>query len=521
MHATAHASPAPTAPRTLGDLVARAAAVDRPWLVAPDAGRTLSTLYLQHAVGALRRRLLGTVLRPGDRVALVLSNGPNLVTSLLAIASAGATAVPLHPRLAPPELAALLELAAPSLVITDLAHRDGAAVEEARRGIVLPGPAIEPGNPLLVSARPRHLAAPPPREGEPPALVLFTSGTTGRPKGVPLSHANLLANAREVARAHALGPDDVSLCVLPAYHVNGLVVATLAPLLSGGRVIMPRRFEPERFWPLVARHGVTWFSAVPTILSLLLARPPPAEAERATLRFARSASAPLPVAVLRAFEDRFGVPVIESLGMSEAAGQITANPLPPAVRKPGSVGIAYGDEVRVVDEAGRTLPPGAEGEVAVRGETVFAGYLDGAAPEALRDGWLLTGDLGHLDHDGYLFLTGRRKELINRAGEKIAPREVEEVLHRFPDVQTACAVGVPDPLYGEEVVAFVELRPGRPFDPDAIAAFCRAHLARFKAPKRILRVDDWPRGPSGKLQRRLLVDAYRRLTTPTEAGSHP
>jgi sulfoacetate-CoA ligase len=311
----------------------------------------------------------------------------------------------------------------------------------------------------------------------------------------------------------------VALCVLPAFHINGLVVTTLAPLLSGGEVVMPRRFDPERFWPLVAAHGVTWFSAVPTILSLLLSRPAPPAGEARTLRFARSASAPLPVAVLEEFEARFGVPVIESLGMSEAAGQVTSNPLPPALRKPGSVGRAFGNEVRVVDERGRPLPPGALGEVAVRGESVFGGYLGGVAPEALRDGWLLSGDLGYLDRDGYLFLTGRRKELINRAGEKIAPREVEEVLHLRPEIEIACVVGVPDPLYGEEVVAFVELRPGRIFDADAIAAFCRGHLARFKTPKRIFQLHEWPRGPNGKVQRRRLLDVYRSLTHSNQRSS--
>lgn len=504
---------------TLGALLDAAAAIDRPYLVAPDAGRELTTRALRTAVARLRERLLASVLRPGDRVALVLSNGPNLVASLFAVATAGATAVPLHPRLAPAELAKLIEVAAPALVLSDAAHIGDAAIDEGRHPLAIPGPHLEPENPLLVAAGCRG-ARPTTHATASPALILFTSGTTGRPKGVPLSHANLLANARQVANAHALAPEDVALCVLPAFHINGLVVTTLAPLLSGGRVVMPSRFEPDRFWPLVESHGATWFSAVPTILSVLLARPAPEPRAVATLRFVRSASAPLPVTVLREFEARFEVPVIESLGMSEAAGQVTSNPLPPAPRKPGSVGLPFGNEVRVVDAAGRSVRAGVVGEVAIRGENVFGGYLGGVAPEALRGGWLLSGDLGYLDGDGYLFLTGRRKELINRAGEKIAPREIEEVLHRVPEVQTACVVGVPDALYGEEVVAFVELRPGRAFDPDGIAAFCRSQLARFKAPKRILRVDDWPRGPNGKIQRRHLVDLYQRLATATTLSCH-
>ena len=276
---------------------------------------------------------------------------------------------------------------------------------------------------------------------------------------------------------------------------------------------MPRRFEAERFWGWVRDHRTTWFSAVPTILSRLLSRSPPARESIATLRFARSASAALPVPVMEEFEARFGVPVIESLGMSEAAGQVTANPLPPAARKPGSVGIAWGNEVRIVDPAGRSLPPGTTGEVAVRGENVIRGYLDrpDADRESLRDGWLLTGDLGHLDGEGYLYLTGRRKEIINRAGEKISPREVEEVLHRRGEVEVACVVGVPDAVYGEEIVAFVSLRPGRQVPPDALAAHCREHLASFKVPRHVFLVEDFPRGPNGKLQRRGLLDVYRTL----------
>ncbi|MGB8932364.1 MAG: AMP-binding protein [Anaeromyxobacteraceae bacterium] len=505
------------------ELVLQAASVapDRPFLVAPDAGVTLTRRELASAVESLRAQLRAAGLAPGDRAALLLSNGPNLVVALLAVMSSGASAVPLHPRLAPDELDALVADAAPSLLISDERHRDVVPAATRERLALLREPRLEPGNPLLAAPVTGHDASQTwrPAASGPPALILFTSGTTGRPKGVPLGQGHLLENARQVSLAHALAPGDVALCVLPIFHVNGLVVTMLAPLLSGGTVVMPCRFEPDRFWALVAAHSVTWFSGVPTVLSALLARPGPSPAVLRALRFARSASAPLPVAVKREFEARFGVPVVESLGMSEAAGQVTSNPLPPAPRKEGSVGVAFGNELRVVDDGARPVATGTVGEVAIRGANVFAGYLGDVAPRSHRDGWFLTGDLGYLDDDGYLFLTGRRKELINRAGEKIAPREVEEVLHRRAEVQTACVVGVPDPLYGEEVVAFVQLRPGHAFDPDALVAFCRLHLARFKAPKRILRVDDWPRAPNGKLQRRFLVDLYNRLTEPQPRSS--
>jgi acyl-CoA synthetase (AMP-forming)/AMP-acid ligase II len=512
-------TPAPDGgPWTIGALLAaRARTLPRgAWLVAPDGGASLTAPAAIVAAERIVARLESAGVGPGDRVGLVLSNGPNLAVSLLAVMSAGAVAVPLNPRLTVEEVAVLLGDTRPVAVITDAEHRSRVPDADAARAVVL-DLELERDDPLVVSPVRGHLpgASSAAVTPESPALILHTSGTTGRPKGVVLTHRNLLANARQVARAHRLVPGDVALCVLPLFHINGLVVTLLAPLLSGGSVVMPRRFDAERFWSWVEAHGVTWFSAVPTILSRLLSGTVPPPAARAALRFARSASASLPIPVLEEFERRVGVPVIESFGITEAAGQVTTNPLPPARRKPGSVGLAFGNEVRVVDAAGRSLPPGVDGDVAVRGESVFAGYLDrpDADREALRDGWLLTGDLGRLDADGYLFLTGRRKEIINRAGEKISPREVEDVLHRRGEVETACVVGVPDPVYGEEIVAFVALRAGRRLDADALIAHCRAHLAGFKVPRRIFFVSEFPRGPNGKVQRRGLVDAYRALAS--------
>ncbi|WP_242393669.1 AMP-binding protein [Anaeromyxobacter oryzisoli] len=505
---------------TLGALLAEAAEQrpDLAFLTSPDAG--VLTLARVHAAArsvadALRR----AGARRGDRVAVALGNGPNLVVTLFGASVAGIVAVPCDPRLTTEETERVMEAADAALLVSERHH----PLAVSGSAIVRPlgGPDVEPSGPLVTVVRQTAIEA----RGAPSAdqerlagpddvaLILFTSGTTGRPKGVPLTHRNLLADARAVAEAHALTPRDVALCVLPAFHINGLVVTVLAPLVSGGRVVMPRRFDAERFWGWATTHCATWFSAVPTILSLLLSRPAPPRAA-ASLRFARSASAPLPVAVLEAFEERFGIPVIESLGMSEAGGQVTSNPLPPARRKPGSVGIAFGNELRVVDASGAPVALGEVGEVAIRGENVFGGYLGRSAgdPDGPRDGWFRSGDLGRLDADGYLYLTGRKSELINRAGEKIAPREVEEVLHRAAGVEVACVVGVPDALYGEAVAAFVKLRPGATTTEPALAAHCREHLARFKMPSRIVLVDDFPRGPNGKLQRRGLVDVYRSIT---------
>jgi acyl-CoA synthetase (AMP-forming)/AMP-acid ligase II len=351
-----------------------------------------------------------------------------------------------------------------------------------------------------------------------PALILYTSGTTGQPKGVVLTHGNLLVNAQYVSTAHHLTCDDKALCVLPLFHINGFVVTLLTPLLSGGSVIMPQRFQAEHFWQWVHDFQVTWFSAVPTIFSILLSHQEPPRDFPVSLRFARSASSPLPVAVLEEFEQRHRIPVIETYGISEAAGQVTANPIPPLQRKPGSAGVPVGNELRVVDEQERPLQPGDVGEVIIRGINIFEGYLDNpsADHEALRNSWFHTGDLGFLDQDGYLFLTGRKKEQINRSGEKISLREVEEVIHRLPEVESVGVVGIPHQLYGEEVAAFITLRPGRKLDPERIREFCRIYLAGFKVPREILFIDELPKGPSGKIQRRRLVDIYQQVTSQQE-----
>ncbi len=507
--------------RSLGELLDRQghAFTERTFITAPETGISFTFGRYRRAVREFADTLREKGMAGGERVAVVLTNGLNAAVAILGIMVGGGVAVPVNPQLKGQEMAWLLENSAARLLVAD--RRNESLLPDAIRktdSIRIGG--NEPDNPYLLH-RISGRAAESADEAEPilptwndPALILYTSGTTGRPKGVPLTHGNLLTNAGQVRRAHRLTPDDVALCVLPVYHINGFVMTLIAPLLSGAGVVMPNKFSASRFWEWVRDHRVTWFSAVPTILSLLLSHDSPPREEIATLRFARSASAPLPVAVLDEFERRFGVPVIESYGMSEAAGQITSNPLPPLPRKPGSAGMAVGNELAVVDEKGALLPAGNAGEVVLRGENICGGYLDNpeASREAFRNTWFHTGDLGYLDEDGYLFLTGRKKELINRAGEKISPREIEEIIYRLPEVETAGVVGVPDPLYGEEVTAFVSLRRGKTVAADRIRDVCREHLAGFKVPHEIFFIDEFPRGPNGKIQRRRLLDVYEKIT---------
>jgi len=340
-----------------------------------------------------------------------------------------------------------------------------------------------------------------------PAMLMYTSGTTGVPKGVLLTPANMRHAGRSVAAAHALTERDRVLSSLPLYHINGQCIATVSPLVSGGSIVMPHRFSASQWWRLVEAHRPTWLNLVPTIVSYLLNGPPltPAQADACRgIRFARSASAPLPPEQHRAFESRFGIGIVEALGLTECASVAFANPLEAAQRKVGSCGVPIGVEARVVAPDGRALDAGERGEIEVRGANVMAGYH--RAPEetarTLRDdGWLRTGDLGYRDADGFYFITGRLKELIIKGGENIAPREIDEALLRHPAVLEAAAVGVPDDDYGQEILACVVLKAGAQCSEDALRAHCAAALGRYKTPRYFRFVSELPKGPSGKVQR--------------------
>jgi len=346
------------------------------------------------------------------------------------------------------------------------------------------------------------------------ALVLHTSGSTGRPKRVPLSHANLSISAGNIARHYALGPDDVAMCVMPLFHVHGLVASTLATLGSGGTVVVPAKFNPLSFWRVARDHGMTWYSAVPTLHQLLLARAAdpgsrrPAGAEK--LRFIRSCSAALPPRVMHALETAFGAPVLEAYGMTEAAHQMASNPLPPADRKPGSVGRGAAVQIGIMDPAGTLAPQGHHGEVVIKGPNVITGYENNPAANAVSfvNGWFRTGDRGYLDPDGYLHLVARIKELINRGGEKISPREIDEVLLAHPAVAEAVCFGVPHGTWGEEVEAAVVLREGANATEDELIAYCRERFADYKRPKHIHVTKAIPRTATGKVQRGVVARTY-------------
>jgi long-chain acyl-CoA synthetase len=343
------------------------------------------------------------------------------------------------------------------------------------------------------------------------ALLMYTSGTTGAPKGVLLSHRSLLANMRNITAEHRLSENDRVLASLPLYHINGLVVALLTPLYHGGSVVMTPRFAARTFWRDAAHHGCTWINVVPTIIAYLLNGDGAQGYDLSALKFCRSASASLPADHHRAFEERFGVGVIETMGMTETAAPLFSNPYETTMRKIGSIGVPSGGEAKIVDLEGRDCAPNETGELVLRGEQLMSGYYK--RPEETRkaftdDGWLRTGDLGYRDEAGYFYINGRAKELIIKGGENIAPREIDEALLRHPGVLEAAAVGVPDPAYGQDIVAFIVPNDGATaLDIDDLRAHCLRELGRYKTPREFRFTDSLPRGPSGKVQRLKLVTA--------------
>jgi acyl-CoA synthetase (AMP-forming)/AMP-acid ligase II len=350
---------------------------------------------------------------------------------------------------------------------------------------------------------------------EPPAaqdlaLLMYTSGTTGVPKGVMLTQANLVANALAISGEHALTADDRVMAVLPLYHINAFAVTMLAPLAHGGSLAIAPKFSAARFWQQVADAHCTWINVVPTIISYLLEAEAPAAQALSQIRFCRSASAALPGEHHREFEKKFGIGIIETMGMTECVAPCFSNPLDPQQRKLGSVGRASGNAARIIDGQCQALPDGSTGEIAILGANVMRGYYKN--PHATRaaftpDGWLRSGDLGHRDSDGFYFVTGRIKELIIKGGENIAPREIDEALLAHPAVLDAAAVGVPDKHYGQEILVAVVLREGHACSEEQLRDFCRQRLGRYKTPKLIRFVAELPRGPSGKVQRLKLLEA--------------
>lgn len=496
-----------SAPTTLLDLL-RPTSGSSPAVVVPEHDITITYDGLRSQVEAFAGSLAAAGVRRGDRIGIALPNGLPTIVSFLAASMAG-TAAPLNPGYREEEFRFYLEDTSARVLLLPPEGADEArkAAGDAVRVLAVD---LDANGTVRLAGGNGH-GSPPPPSIDDTALILHTSGSTGRPKRVPLTHANLAISAFNVARTYDLTADDVSLCVMPLFHVHGLVASVLATFATGGTVVVPAKFNPLSFWRVAHDHRATWYSAVPTLHQLLLARATPgsmkpAGAER--LRFIRSCSASLAPQVMHDLEAAFGAPVLEAYGMTEAAHQMASNPLPPAPRKPGSVGPGTGVRISIMDDGGRHLPAGERGEVVIQGPNVIRGYENNPEANAtsFTEGWFRTGDQGFLDEAGYLSLTGRLKELINRGGEKISPREVDEVLLTHPKIAEAVCFGTPHATWGEEVAAAVVVR--EPITEAELHAYCKERLAEFKRPKQIFITDTIPRTATGKIQRRLVAQAF-------------
>ena len=477
-----------------------------PALVSPEDGAVLTYGQLAERVEALAGRLAAAGVGRGDRVALALGNGPDIVQLLLAVTALGAAAAPLNPAYTFDEFSFYLGDISPRLLLLPASLPPAERAAEASGtsvARVAAGEHAGSDGPAAILLEGKALAEAPLGEGGRAgdvAIVLHTSGTTSRPKQVPLRQQNLMASARTIAAHYSLGADDVSFCVMPLFHVHGLVASTFAALAGGGSVVVPRRFTPHRFWPQARRHSATWVSAGPTLHQMILDKAD-AEGPPASLRFTRSCSSALSPALMARAEATYAVPMLEAYGMTEASHQMASNPLPPGERKPGSVGIPTGTEIAVIDPGRRFLPAGEAGEVVIRGPGLTSGYAhnDEANAESFFDGWFRTGDRGAL-RDGYLWLEGRLKEMIIRGGENISPAEIEAVLLAHPAVGEAVCFGVEDEKYGELPAAAVTLVAEA--DTAELLAHCKERLTAVKVPSAIHVLDAIPRTPTGKVQRR-------------------
>jgi len=475
-------------------------------IVIPEIGVRVTYDSLRQQVLAMAGALTSIGVGRDDAVAIALPNGLPAIVSFLAASFVG-KAAPLNPAYPYEEFLFFLRDTSARVLLCPPVGEEFA--RSAAADCKIPVYSVEMSEQGSVSL---HGVAP--SAGSPPeptaddiALVLHTSGSTGRPKRVPLRHFNLAVSSANIANTYALSEEDVSLCIMPLFHVHGLIGSTMSTLVSGGIVVVPTKFNALSFWRTVREHHVTWYSGVPTMHQLLLARTHHKPAEAASLRFIRSCSAPLSPELIHKIEGLFGVPFVEAYGMTEAAHQMTSNPLPPRHRKAGSVGVGTGLRISILDVEGNHLRTGQRGEVAIQGASVFRGYENNpeANARAFTHGWFRTGDEGWLDDDAYLHLSGRIKDIIIRGGENVAPHEVDDVLLRHPAVAAAVTFGFSHPTLGEEVAAAVVLHEPHAATETALLKHCREFLAEYKCPKKIYLVKSIPTTATGKIRRRAVA----------------
>jgi long-chain acyl-CoA synthetase len=505
---------ATTGPANLRELLEQRAGLmpDKAFLFSETDGRRYTYAEFDGAVNRAAHLLAARGVTKGDKVSLLMPNSPEYIIAYFACFKLGAVAGPVNSLLKPQELAYVIADSEAKALIMHSEFRP--AVDAVQKELPELRHLLEFDDEAQATAEFRDAGASPAQtiEGDDEAIIIYTSGTTGKPKGCLLTHGNLIANARQISSWLGFTERDRLLTVMPLFHMNAVSVTTMTPLYAGASTVVSPKFSASRFWQTISDYEVTSFGSVATMLARLLSAYPegvPAGLKTDQLRFAMCGSAPVPAEILRSFEETFRCLVIEGYGLSESTCRSTFNP-PDERRRPGSCGMPIGNEMKIVDEEDREVAEGELGEVVLRGENVLKGYYKNpaATSEAFRHGWFHTGDIGYRDADGFFYIVDRKSDMIIRGGENIYPREIDEVLYGHPAVAAAATIGVPDPVYGEEVAAFIVLKKEAGASAEELINFCRERLADYKCPKTVRFVAEIPKGPTGKLLKRELARQY-------------
>ena len=519
---SSNASPgdADTSPRNIPELLAQrvAASPDQPFLFSEADGRSFTYREFAEAVARAAALLAANGVARGDVVSLLMPNSAEYIIGYFACWRLGALAGPVNSLLKEHETEFVMNNSEAKAI---LVHSEFLERIERIKDQLPHLQAIIRFDDEATSQQPDHKGGQPAEEALPDgrasdtnialdddAIIIYTSGTTGKPKGCLLTHGNLIANARQISLWLNFTPNDRLLTVMPLFHMNAVSVTTMSALYAGGSSVISPKFSGSKFWNVISDYQITSFGSVATMLSMLLNTYPegvPADLKTDQLRFAMCGSAPVPAEVMRSFEETFNCPVIEGYGLSESTCRSTFNP-PDNRRRAGSCGLPIGNEMKVFDDDDNEVAEGELGEIVLRGENILKGYFKNpeATARAFRSGWFHTGDIGYRDKDGFFFIVDRKSDMIIRSGENIYPREIDEVLYEHPAVATAATIGIPDQLYGEEVVAFIVLKAGARASEADLIAHCQARVADYKCPKSIHIVKEIPKGPTGKLLKREL-----------------
>src|SRR2546427_2607167 len=505
----------------LGELLeSRAgASPDKTFVFSEADGRRFTYAEFNHSVDAAARMLASHTIRKGDVVSLLMPNSAEYVIAYFACWKLGALAGPVNSLLKEHEIEFVMNNSEAKAVLVNSEFRD--RIENIRGDLPRLRSVItfdDEAEACAGYARLRRAGSEETKSTteacvpSDDAIIIYTSGTTGKPKGCLLTHGNVIANARQISEWLGFTEHDRLLTIMPLFHMNAVSVTTMSALYAGGSTVVSPKFSASRFWQILSDYRVTSFGSVATMLSMLLSTYPdgvPEGLNTNQLRFAMCGSAPVPAEVLKRFEETFHCLVVEGYGLSESTCRSTFNP-PDERRRPGSCGLPIGNEMKVVDDDDREIPDGTLGEIVLRGENILKGYYKNpeATASAFRNGWFHTGDVGYRDTEGFFYIVDRKSDMIIRGGENIYPREIDEVLYQHPAVAAAATIGVPDPLYGEEVAAFIVLKDGMQASEEELLKHCTEQLADYKCPKSIRIVKDIPKGPTGKLLKRELAREF-------------